>query len=119
MASVWWARRLARGFFFERARQLLAPGGQILCDSLDVRRTTDPAHLAYQETNIRHGRPAGQMRFWMEYRGQRGEPFDWLHLDFEELREMAQRQGWSASKLAQEDNGHYLARLVYVDHRTP
>ena len=104
--------------FFERTQQLLAPGGQILCDSLDVRHTSDPTHLAYQETNIRQGRPAGQMRFWMEYRGQRGEPFDWLHLEFEGLREMAQRQGWSAIMLAQEENGHYLARLVYDNPRT-
>jgi SAM-dependent methyltransferase len=57
--------------FFGHARHLLAPGGQILCDSLDVRQNTNPAHLAYQEANIRSGRPAGQRRYWMEYRGRR------------------------------------------------
>jgi SAM-dependent methyltransferase len=99
--------------FFEHAQHLLSPGGQILCDSLDVRRTVNPAHLAYQEANLRNGRPMGQMRLWMEYRGQRGEPFNWLHVDFDGLCHLARKQGWSAEMLAQEESGHYLARLFY------
>jgi SAM-dependent methyltransferase len=98
--------------FFENAQLLLAPGGQVLCDSLDVRRTANPIHLAYQETNLRHGRPVGQMRFWTEYGGRRGEPFDWLHIDFDGLRDLARSHGWSAQMLAEEEGGHYLARLV-------
>jgi hypothetical protein len=98
--------------FFEHARNLLSPGGQILCDSLDVRQTTNPIHLAYQETNLCHNRPAGQMRFWIEYCGQRGETFDWLHMDFDSLQNLAQQHGVSAELLAQEEGGHYLARLV-------
>lgn len=99
------------GAFFEHVRGLLRPGGQILCDSLDVRRTTNPVHLAYQEANLRRGCPPGQMRFWIEYGGRRGEPFDWLHVDFDTLKALAREHGWSAEKLGQEDNGHYLARL--------
>lgn len=98
--------------FFGHARSLLSPEGQILCDSLDVRQTTNATHLAYQEANRRAGRPAGQMRFWIEYRGRRGEAFDWLHLDFDTVREHAQRHGWQAEKLAHDENGRYLARLV-------
>jgi SAM-dependent methyltransferase len=103
--------------FFDHARTLLSPAGQILCDSLDVRRTSNPTHLAYQEANRRNGRLAGQMRFWIEYRGRRGEPFDWLHLDFDTLREHAQRHGWVAEKIAEEESGHYLARLVFPHGR--
>jgi SAM-dependent methyltransferase len=98
--------------FFGHARSLLSPEGQILCDSLDVRQTSNATHLAYQEANQRGGRPAGQMRFWIEYRGRRGQAFDWLHLDFDTLREHAQRHGWRAEKLAHDENGRYLARLV-------
>jgi SAM-dependent methyltransferase len=97
--------------FFEHARHLLAPRGQSLCDSLDVRQTTKPTHLAYQEANMRCGRPAGQRRHWMEYRGQRGEPFNWLHMDFDGLRDLAHRNGWSAEMLGREADGHYLARI--------
>jgi len=101
--------------FFEHARHLLTPQGQILCDSLDVRQTVNPVHLAYQKTNLCQGRPAGQMRFWIEYRGQRGEAFDWLHLDFDSLRTLAQAHGVSAEMLTREESGNYLARLVYDD----
>lgn len=103
--------------FFDRARQLLAPGGRILCDSLDVRRTSNPMHLAYQEANRLNGRPSGQMRFWIEYRAQRGEAFDWLHLDFDALRECAQRHGWLAEMLTQDESGRYLAQLIHKGHR--
>ena len=98
--------------FFRQARQLLSPGGQILCDSLDVRRTTNPVHLAYQQANHSRGQPAGQMRFWIEYDGRRGEPFDWLHLDFGALRDLAWSHDWSAELLSGETDGRYLARLV-------
>lgn len=97
--------------FFTQARQLLANGGQILCDSLDVRTTTTPIHLAYQEANLRHGRPAGQMRFAIEYQGRRGEPFDWLHVEFTALRDLASKSGFSSELLTQKDGGRYLARL--------
>lgn len=98
--------------FFEHARSLLSPEGQILCDSLDVRQTSNPTHLAYQQSNLRRGFPAGQMRFWIEYRGRSGKPFDWLHLAFDTLREHAQRHQWKAEKLADDESGRYLARLV-------
>jgi SAM-dependent methyltransferase len=101
--------------FFQHARKLLSHGGQILCDSLDVRQTKNPLHLAYQATNVRNGRAAGQMRFWIEYGGEIGKPFDWLHIDFAGLQSLAQRHGVSAEMLAGEESGHYLARLIYVD----
>lgn len=104
--------------FFERARDLLSPGGQILCDSLDVRLSTNPLHISYQQTNLCNGRPAGQMRFWIEYLDQRGQAFDWLHLDFHSLQHLAQTHGMSAEMLAHETSGHYLARLVYDDTKT-
>ncbi len=104
--------------FFEHARDLLSPTGQILCDSLDVRRTTNPTHLAYQGANLRSGRPAGQMRFSIEYQARRGEAFDWLHLDFAALRDISNRHGLSAELLAHEESGRYLSRLEYDSTRT-
>jgi SAM-dependent methyltransferase len=103
--------------FLEHARSLLSPGGQILCDSLDVRQTSNATHLAYQEANQRDGRPAGQMRFSIEYRDRRGEAFDWLHLDFDALRRHAEQHGWLAERLAQEESGRYLARLLLSQSR--
>ncbi len=98
--------------FCEHARSLLKAGGQVLCDSLDVRLTTDLVHLAYQQANMDRNLPAGQMCFWIEHAGRRGESFHWLHLDFETLHDLALRHGCAAEKLGQEENGHYLARIT-------
>ena len=101
--------------FFRQAGRLLSPGGQILCDSLDVRCTTNPVHLAYQQANLSRGQPAGQMRFWIEYGGRQGRPFDWLHLDFGALRDLSRSHGWSAERLSEEAGGRYLARLNFAE----
>lgn len=103
--------------FFDHARHLLRPGGQILCDSLDVRQTTNSVHLAYQQANLDAGRSAGQMRFSIEYGGQHGEGFEWLHVDFDSLHALARNHRWSAEKLVQEEGGRYLARLIDDDIR--
>jgi SAM-dependent methyltransferase len=104
------------GAFFEHVRSLVSPGGQILCDSLDVRRTKNPTHLALQQENLSAGKSIGQMNFCIEYKGQRGEAFDWLHLDFDSLRGLARNHGWTAALLAEGENGHYLAKLDMAQH---
>ena len=45
--------------FLCHAHKLLKPDGQIVFDSLDVRCTDDPKHLAYHEANRRAGRYFG------------------------------------------------------------
>lgn len=94
-----------------RARGLVRPGGQVLGDSIDVSRTPDPVHAAYREANVRAGRPPGMQRYSIRYRGEAGEPFDWLHLDFPTLAGLASRAGWRAELLASEPDGRYLFRL--------
>jgi SAM-dependent methyltransferase len=98
--------------FLQHAHGLVAPGGQILCDSIDVSVTTDPIHVAYREQNVARGRQPGQQTFTMSYQGEAGAPFDWFHLDFQTLSEYARKTGWQAELLASEPNGHYLCRLI-------
>jgi hypothetical protein len=97
--------------FLRHAHELVLPGGQILCDSVDVSVTTDPLHVAYREKNLALGRPAGQQSFTMKYDG--GEPvsFDWVHIDFNSLSRVASSFGWKAETLQEENDGHYLCRL--------
>lgn len=98
--------------FLQHAHGLIAPGGQIVCDSIDVSVTTDPVHVAYREQNRARGRQPGQQTFTMSYEGEEGAPFDWFHLDFETLSEYARKTGWKAEFLESEPNGHYLCRLT-------
>lgn len=94
------------------AHDLVVRGGQIVCDSIDVRVTTDPQHVAYREKNIASGRPAGQQSFMMEYDGEDSVQFEWLHIDFESLAHLCEGTGWEAELLEKESSGHYLCRLM-------
>ena len=55
--------------FLDRLDDLLSAKGQVLIDSLDVRVTDDPAHLAYHEANRKAGRYVGEIRVELEFEG--------------------------------------------------
>ena len=98
--------------FLQQAQQLVAPGGQILADSLDVRATTEPVHLAYQAANRAAGRFIGEIRMRFEYKGLIGPLYGWLHVEAGTLAAHAQRAGWRCEVEAQGADGDYLARLT-------
>ena len=101
--------------FLKHALQVVAPGGQVLIHSTDVRMTDDAVHLAYHETNRQKGRYIGQSRLWLEFArniGPQGLHYRWLLVDPETLLEYAGVAGWSCEILRQEDSGEYLARLT-------
>ena len=98
--------------FLAFAPNLLNPGGQVLVDATDVRRTEDPQHLAYQQANREAGRYIGEMRLQFEFQGQAGPTCGWLHVDPQTLAQHASASGWNCTVLLQEDDGDYLARLV-------
>jgi SAM-dependent methyltransferase len=98
--------------FLVRAKALLAPRGQILCDSLDVRRTDKELHLGYQRRLEDEGRYVGEVRMRFEYNGLVGAPCGWLHVDQETLRARARIAGWQVEILAETPDGNYLARLT-------
>jgi SAM-dependent methyltransferase len=98
--------------FLQQVGGLLRPGGQLLLDSLDVRRTQDPSHLAYQEANRRAGRYPGEIRMQFAYNGQAGPYCGWLHVDAQTLGEQARQRGWGCEVVIEEESGDYLARLT-------
>jgi SAM-dependent methyltransferase len=98
--------------FLAHVRELLSEQGQVLLDSLDVRVTDDPGHLAYQEANRRAGRYIGETRVQMEYQGRQGPACGWLHVDAGTLQERAGQAGWGHEVLLTDDRGNYLARLT-------
>jgi SAM-dependent methyltransferase len=97
--------------FLVRARTLIGPGGILVCDSLDVRCTSDPVHLAYHDSNRKKNRYIGEIHFQIEYKGKSGKPFSWLQLDPETLCREAMSSGWSCEINCQEPWGDYLAQL--------
>ncbi len=98
--------------FLRHARTLIKTNGQLLFDSLDVRRTNDPMHLSYHEANRRASRYFGEIRMQFEYKGLRGPLFGWLHVDAETLTEHAGKAGFSCRVVSQKEDGNYLAQLT-------
>lgn len=98
--------------FLSRAHKLLRLGGQVLLDSLDVRVTDNPVHLAYHKKNLDTGRYFGEVRMQSSYRGDMGPMWGWLHIDPESLRAHASGAGWVCEVVHQQEDGNYLARLT-------
>ncbi len=96
--------------FFRHLDKILAPGGQVLCDSSDicyVFETEDgiielPDDMAYY----------GEHRFQMRYKDTIGEPFPWLYIDADTLRERAARNGYAVEVVAEGEHYDYLARIT-------
>ncbi len=97
--------------FLALARTLIAPGGQIVLDSLDVQVSDDPRHVAYLEANVRAGRYRGEIRIQTEFRGQKGPYCGWLQVDPQTLAKHAATAGWKCEIILQEKSGDYLAKL--------
>ena len=95
--------------FLERMRSLLAPGGQLIADSFDVRIGADASRLAELAQKVATGRYFGEVDLQFDHKGHRGAPFPVLHVDYETLADTAGRHGWHCERIAS-DGGHYLAR---------
>lgn len=95
--------------FFDRMKQLLRPGGCILMDSSDL------SYLFEDEDGGMlidlAGDYYGQVDFLMQYRQVKGEPFDWLYIDFDTLSLYASQCGFRAECVREGERYNYLARL--------
>ena len=95
--------------FFDRMRELLTPGGSLLIDSSDLRYLfeEEDGSLMIDLADDYYG----QIDYQMQYKNVKGEPFDWLYVDFDTLSYYAEESGFKAELLAEGDHYDYLARL--------
>jgi SAM-dependent methyltransferase len=98
--------------FLRNAHRIVSPGGQILCDSVDVSVTSNATHVAYRNQNAERGNPLGQQTLTIEYNGIAGKPFPWIHIDFESLAQISGAEGWDSELITQDEGGHFLCRLT-------
>ncbi len=96
--------------FFRHLDKILAPGGQLLCDSSDISYVFEdeegmielPQEMAYY----------GEHSFRMQYKNIIGDPFDWLYIDADTLKERAARNGYTVEVVAEGDHYDYLAKIT-------
>jgi methylase of polypeptide subunit release factors len=97
--------------FLAHAKKLLAPGGQILFDSSDLKF----ADIGTAELRDDKRHYYGQVWYQLEYKGVRGEPYYWLYLDATTMSEHAARAGYQVEIVEEAAEGYYLARLSLPD----
>jgi SAM-dependent methyltransferase len=102
------------GFFLRKLAGLLKPGGQILLNSLDVRKTKEPIHLQYQQSLIANGKYRGDITLRLEYKGESAPWYQWLQLDPDMLGACCEKIGLKYSLIEEDKMGDYLAKISKV-----
>ena len=96
--------------FFHKLDKILSPGGQVLCDSSDISYVFEnetgmidiPEDMGYY----------GENNFQMQYKDTIGEPFDWLYIDSDTLKEQAAKNGYAVEVVAKGEHYDYLQRIT-------
>ena len=96
--------------FFDQLDKILAPEGQLLCDSSDI------CYLFMDEDGGMfppdHPGYYGEMVFQMQYKDTVGVLFPWLYIDPSTLVETASRNGFQAEIITEGEHYDYLARIT-------
>ena len=96
--------------FFKQLDKILAPRGQVLCDSSDISYVfeTDDGIIELPDDMSYYGEHSFQMR----YKDTIGKPFNWLYIDADTLREKAWGSGYTVEVIAEGEHYDYLARIT-------
>ena len=100
--------------FFAQLDRILAPGGQVLCDSSDISYVyeNDEGQIEYPDDMAYYG----EVRYRMRYRDVIGQPFAWLYIDADTLRRQAEICGYTVEVIAEGAHYDYLARITKQQH---
>lgn len=93
-------------------KTLLNPGGKIVGDSadlIDLYREEDGSVLLELTGNY-----YGEVQYMLEYKGIKGNLFDWLFIDYNLLDECAKAAGLTCSLVAEGNTDNYLAVIEAI-----
>ncbi len=96
--------------FFNSAKRLLNPGGQIILDSSDLLYLYEEEDGTY--TLNLNDEYYGEVEYQIEYEGVKDEPFRWLYSDYYNLSQYAEQAGFNCEKIYEDDHYCYLAKLT-------
>ncbi len=91
--------------FLNQSKKLLKPGGQLIFDSSDVK-------YLYEGAKLPESHYYGEVKFQYEYKGQKGDWFDWVYIDQQKLSELADQLGWFVYFLHSDEHDQYLVRMI-------
>lgn len=98
---------------FNRLKTLLAVGGQVLIDSSDLKYIYENEDGSVDiDLNTDY---YGEVDYQMVYGNIKGEPFDWLYVDYPLLTAAAAAAGLNSELIMEGDHYDYLAQLTMAD----
>ncbi|MEP1779054.1 SAM-dependent methyltransferase [Reichenbachiella sp.] len=92
-------------FFFSHCKKLLNSGGQIILDSSDI-------SYLYEEGVAKPNHYFGEIQYQYEYKGKKGEWFDWLYVDSKSLVQETKELDLHTEILMTDEYDQYLARVT-------
>ena len=95
--------------FFQHLDHILAPDGQLLCDSSDINYLFEDEDGCFDYPGNGY---YGEQVFHMQYKDTIGKPFPWLYINKDTLTEEARKNGFLAEIIAEGDHYDYLARTT-------
>ena len=96
--------------FFHKLDKILAPGGQVLCDSSDISYVFENDNGVIELPDI--DGYYGELTYQMQYRDTKGASFPWLYIDADMLRVCAESCGYQIEIVQQGEHYDYLARIT-------
>lgn len=96
--------------FFMHLDGLLAPGGQLLCDSSDICYVYEDDEGIIDLTGVEGY--YGELTYTMRYKAIKGDPFPWLFVDPATLAEVARAAGYKVEVVIKGEHYDYLARVT-------
>ncbi len=90
--------------FICEAKGLLNAEGQILFDSSDI-------SYLYEDLPRPINKYFGEVSYRYEYKGQKGNWFNWVYIDKKTIINVAERNGWKAEILLEDGEDQFLVRL--------
>ena len=99
--------------FLDELAAILAPGGQVLADSTDLRPLLDPD--GDEDWESAEEEYPGDIGYRMEFQGMKGEPYTFLFVDPGALERVAGEGGWRLEIVARNREEGYLSRLTRAE----
>jgi cyclopropane fatty-acyl-phospholipid synthase-like methyltransferase len=93
--------------FLTRMKSLLNPGGQLIFDSSDI-------SYLYEDGNKPQNQYYGEVSYQYEYKGEKGNWFNWVYVDANTIENIAKETGWIAEQIFDDGEEQFLYKLTLV-----
>lgn len=87
------------------SKTLMTERGQLLFDSSNIAYLYEEFKIPLPESYL------GEIQYQYEYKGEKGEPFQWVYLDQDALIKIANEENWVVQVLYEDENDQYLVRM--------